>query len=71
MKKETKSKYSLGDLIVALSDEANKVVSKPVEREVLVYAALKHLLRKQVSGVNRIVLQASPSRLLQWRNGHA
>lgn len=62
MKKQTNTKYSLGDLIVALFDEAKTVVSQPVERKVMVYAALKHLLRNQVSSPHRIVLQASPFR---------
>jgi hypothetical protein len=62
MKRQTNAKYLLGDLIVALFDEANAVVSQPVERKVMVYAALKHLLTKQVRSTHRIALQASPSR---------
>jgi hypothetical protein len=62
MKKQTKTMYSLGDLIVALFEEANKVVSQRVERKVMVYAALKHLLMKQVHSTHRIFLQASTSR---------
>jgi hypothetical protein len=58
MKKETKTKYSLGDLIVALFEEANKLSLQPVEQKVMVYAALKHLLRKQISCKSRIALQA-------------
>jgi len=63
MKRQTETRYSLGDLIVALFDEANQVVSKRVERKVLVYAALKHLLMKQVSSAHRISLQASRYRI--------
>jgi len=62
MKKQTKTMYSLGDLIVALFEEANKVVSQPVERKVMVYTALKHVLMKQVRSTHRIVLQASAFR---------
>lgn len=60
MKRQTETKYSLGELIVALFDEANAVVSRPAERKVMVYAALKHLLRKQVHSAHRIALQALP-----------
>ncbi len=63
MKSKVGTKYSLGDLIVALFDEANKVVSRRVERKVLVYAALKHLLMKKVHSAHRIALQTS-------RTGH-
>jgi len=62
MKRQTNTSYSLGDLIVALFDEANSVVSEPVERKVMVYAALKHLLRTQAGSTHRITLQASPFR---------
>lgn len=58
MKSQRNRKYSLGDLIVALFDEANRVVSLPVERKVMVYAALKHLLRNKVHSTHRIALQA-------------
>lgn len=58
MKSQKNTKYSLGDLIVALFDEANALVSRPLERRVMVYAALKHLLRKQVHSTHRIALQA-------------
>lgn len=58
MNRQVKTKYALGDLIVALFDEADAVVSRPIERKVMVYAALKHLLRKQVRTAHRIALQA-------------
>lgn len=58
MKGQVNTKYSLGDLIVALFDEASTVVSQPVERKVMVYAALKHLLKKQVRSTHPISLQA-------------
>lgn len=58
MKNQRNTKYSLGDLIVALFDEAKAVVSPRVEQKVMVYAALKHLLRKQVRSTHQIALQA-------------
>lgn len=61
MKRQTNTKSSLGDLIVALFDEANVVVSQPLEQRVMVCAALKHLLGNQVHNPHRIVLQAYPS----------
>ena len=45
MKKERKKRYSLGDHIVALFEEANQLSLQPVEQKVMVYAALKHLLK--------------------------
>ena len=58
MKKETNIRYSLGDLIVALFEEANQAATQPVERKVMVYAALKHLLMKNVGSKHPIALQA-------------
>ena len=58
MKKETNNRYSLGDLIAALFEEANKLSLRPVEQKVMVYAALKHLLGRQVHSKHRIALQA-------------
>jgi hypothetical protein len=58
MNRQVKTKYALGDLIVALFDEANAVVTQPIARKVMVYAALKHLLTKQVRSAHRIALQA-------------
>ena len=57
MKKEKKQKYVLGDLIVALSEEAEKMTFQRSEREFLVCTALKHLLMRQVRTTHPIVLQ--------------
>ena len=58
MKKEMNTKYLLGDLIVALYEEANKVSLQSFEQNVIVYAALKHLLTEQISTKHPISLQA-------------
>lgn len=58
MKKEKRIGHSLGDLIVALYQEAGRVCSQPAEQKVMVYSALKHLLRTRVSSKHRIALQA-------------
>jgi hypothetical protein len=50
-------KFTLGDLIAALFEEALKVSSSPVEQKVMVYAALKDLLAKQVNSKHPIALQ--------------
>jgi len=58
VKKGNSAGYSLGDLIVALYQEAGRVCSQPAEQKVMVYSALKHLLRTRVSSKHRIALQA-------------
>ena len=58
MKKENRTMSSLGDLIVALYEEADQVSAQPVERKVMVYAALKHFLSKYGGSKHQIVLQA-------------
>ena len=58
MKKERRTETVLGDLVVALYEEARKVCSRPAEQKVMVYAALKHLLRTRVSSKHRIALKA-------------
>lgn len=48
MKKRGKQiKYKLGDLIVALFDEAKKVSSDRLEQDLIVYAALKDLMQRR------------------------
>jgi len=46
----------LGDLIVALFEETRKVSKSKLEQRVLVYAALKDLLRKEVHSNHQIAL---------------
>lgn len=58
MKKDRKiTGHSLGDLIVALYQEAGRVSQRPAGQRVMVCAALKHLLRTRVSSKHRISLQ--------------
>jgi hypothetical protein len=52
------AQYVLGDLIVALYEEANKVSLQSFEQKVIVYAALRHLLKDQISTKHPISLQA-------------
>lgn len=55
MKTKTwKSNISLGELIVALFEETEKVSSDPVEQNLLVYVALNDLLKTQ-SGDHAII----------------
>jgi len=46
----------LGDLIVALFEETRKVSKNKLEQRVLVYAALKDLLKKKVHSNHHIAL---------------
>ena len=55
-RKENKPKYRLGDLIAALFEEASKISSLPLERNVMVHAALKDLLNGRVSAKHPIAL---------------
>lgn len=57
MKKEKRT-LALGDLIVALYQEAGRVSRQPAEQKVMVYSALKHLLRTSVGSKHPIALQA-------------
>ena len=50
MKKKSNTKYLLGDLIVALYEEAHKESLQSFEQKVVVYTAMKHLLTQQISG---------------------
>jgi hypothetical protein len=55
VKKKSNNKYLLGDLIVALYEEADKASLQSFEQKVVVYAALKHLLTQQISGVKHSI----------------
>ncbi|MCI0446041.1 hypothetical protein L0152_22850 [bacterium] len=57
VKKESNTKYLLGDLIVALYEEANKASLQSFEQKVVVYAALKHLLAEQIRTKHPIFLK--------------
>jgi len=50
-------KYALGDLIAALFEEARKVSQNRLEQNLLVYAALRDLLRKRVHGIRPIAVR--------------
>ena len=56
MKSRTKKRLSLGDLIAALFEESSKVTKNPVQQKVLVYAALKDLLRGRVHSLHPIAI---------------
>lgn len=49
---------SLGDLIAALFEESKKVTTDRLEQNLLVYAALRDLLRKRVHSVRPIAIRA-------------
>jgi len=53
-----KNVQTLGDLIAALWEEADKVSTQPSEQRLIVYAALKDLLSKKVSSRHPIVFQS-------------
>jgi hypothetical protein len=53
-----RKQYSLGDLIVLLFEESRKVSSDRDEQKLLVYAALKDLLRRKVHSNHPIALTA-------------
>jgi hypothetical protein len=55
VKKKSNTKYLLGDLIVALYEEAHKESLQSFEQKVVVYAALKHLLAQRISGVKHSI----------------
>jgi len=58
MKKRVKriNKFQLGDLIAALFEETRKVTSDRVEQQLLVYAALKDLLKHGIHTHHPIAL---------------
>jgi hypothetical protein len=55
--KKMKNKSSLGELIAALFEEANKVSTDRLEQKVIVYAALKDLLLRNINSKHPIILQ--------------
>ena len=56
MRNKSKKRVSLGDLIAALFEESRKVTKNPVQQKVLVYAALKDLLKGKVHTLHPIAL---------------
>lgn len=46
-KSQKKMKVTLGDLVVALFEETKKVTKDRLEQNILVYAALRNLLKGQ------------------------
>jgi hypothetical protein len=50
-------KYVLGDLIAALFEEAKKVSENRLEQNLLVYAALRDLLRNRVHSMRPIAVR--------------
>ncbi|PWT89183.1 MAG: hypothetical protein C5B54_09360 [Acidobacteria bacterium] len=50
-------RFSLGELIFALFEEAKNVTSQPAEQKVMVYMALKDLLSRRVRSRKPIALQ--------------
>lgn len=54
--KKSGRKVSLGTLVAALFEEAKKVTGNRFEQKVLVYAALKNVLRR--NGSHNMVLTA-------------
>lgn len=52
-----KKRYSLGELIAALFEETKNVSSNRVEQNVLVYVALKDLLKRRIHTDHPIALQ--------------
>jgi hypothetical protein len=55
VKKKPDTKCFLGDLIVALYEEAHKESLQSFEQKVVVYAALKHLLTQHIRGVKHSI----------------
>ena len=53
----SKDRYRLGDLIAALFEESKRFTTDRAEQTVLVYAALKDLLKGKVRPAHPIVLR--------------
>ncbi len=60
-----KNSFKLGDLIAALFEEARVLTSDRGEQTVLVYAALKDLLRGKVRPAHPIALKVG-ARMTDW-----
>jgi len=58
VEKQSNTRYFLGDLIVALYEEAHKESLQSFEQKVVVYAALKHLLAVQIRTKHPITLKS-------------
>ncbi|HJZ13451.1 MAG TPA: hypothetical protein VJ521_14955 [Acidobacteriota bacterium] len=56
--RKVRQRYSLGDLIAALFEEAKKLSTNRLEQKILVYAALKDLLNNNVRSYHPILLKA-------------
>ena len=52
---DKKEKFSLGELIAALFDEATSVTNNQAEQTLIVYAALRDLLQGKTTGRTRPV----------------
>jgi acid stress-induced BolA-like protein IbaG/YrbA len=58
MRKASRTRnYVLGDLIAALFEEAKKVSKNRLEQNLLVYAALRDLLRNRVHSMRPIAVR--------------
>ena len=60
MKKRGQTKtrrYSLGDLIAALFDESRKISSDRLEQKLIVYAALRDLLKRRIHTLHPVALR--------------
>lgn len=55
--KRRKDRYSLGELIAALFEETKNVSSNRLERNLIVYVALKDLLKRRIHTDHPIALQ--------------
>ena len=57
MKSDKKKRYALGDLIAALFEETKSVSSNRFEQNLIVYVALKDLLKGKIHSQHRIALK--------------
>jgi hypothetical protein len=57
MKSARRRKYSLGDLIAALFEETKNVSSNRFEQNLIVYVALKDLLKRRIHTDHPIALK--------------
>jgi hypothetical protein len=57
MKSAKKNRYSLGDLIAALFEETKTVSSNRLEQNLIVYVALKDLLKGRIHSDHPIALK--------------